>query len=50
MTFQIRGEFFNTFNHTQFNNPSGNFNSDTFGVVTSARPPRIGQLSAKFNW
>ena len=48
--FQIRAEFFNIFNHTQFNNPNGNFSNATFGQVTSARPPRIGQLSAKFIW
>jgi hypothetical protein len=47
---QIRGEFFNVFNHAQFNNPSGDFSSDTFGVVTSARDPRIGQVSLKFLW
>jgi hypothetical protein len=45
---EFRAEFFNTFNHTQFNNPSGNFSSSNFGVVTSARAPRIGQLSLKF--
>jgi hypothetical protein len=45
---EFRGEFFNIFNHTQFNNPSGNFSSSQFGVVTGARPPRIGQVSAKF--
>ena len=44
----FRAEFFNMFNHTQFNNPSGNFSSSNFGVVTSARAPRIGQLSLKF--
>ena len=48
MSIQFRAEFFNVFNHAQFNNPSGNFNSDTFGVVTSARDPRIGQFSLKF--
>jgi hypothetical protein len=47
---EIRAEFFNIFNHTQFNNPSGNFSSGNFGVVTSARDPRIGQFSAKFIW
>jgi len=46
----LRGEFFNIFNHTQFNNPDGNFTSSLFGVVTSARDPRIGQVSAKFAW
>ncbi len=50
MAFELRGEFFNIFNHTQFNNPSGNISSSTFGVVTSARDPRIGQVSAKFVW
>jgi hypothetical protein len=48
MNFEIRAEFFNAFNHTQFNNPSGNFSSSNFGVVTSARDPRIGQMSMKF--
>ncbi|HUE03762.1 MAG TPA: TonB-dependent receptor [Bryobacteraceae bacterium] len=50
MHVEIRGEFFNIFNHTQFNNPDGNFSSSLFGVVTSARDPRIGQVSAKFAW
>ena len=50
MSFMIRGEFFNIFNHTQFNNPVGNFSSSQFGEVTSARDPRIGQVSAKFFW
>jgi len=48
--FEIRAEFFNIFNHAQFQNPSGNINSGTFGNVTNARAPRIGQLSAKFFW
>jgi len=48
MAFEIRAEFFNIFNHTQFNNPVGNWSSNQFGQVTSARDPRIGQLSAKF--
>jgi hypothetical protein len=47
---QFRAEFFNIFNHAQFQNPSGNFSSDNFGVVTQARDPRIGQLSLKFLW
>ena len=48
MAVELRGEFFNIFNHTQFNNPNGNFHSSLFGVVTSANAPRIGQVSAKF--
>ena len=50
MHFEIRGEFFNIFNHTQFNNPSGDISSSNFGNVTSAHDPRIGQVSAKFVW
>jgi len=50
MHFEIRGEFFNIFNHTQFNNPSGSISSSNFGNVTSAHDPRIGQVSAKFVW
>jgi hypothetical protein len=50
MSLQFRAEFFNIFNHAQFNNPNGNFNSSLFGYVTSARDPRIGQMSLKFLW
>jgi len=51
LAFDIRVEFFNVFNHAQFNNPGGNINDqNTFGIVTSARDPRIGQISAKFYW
>ena len=50
MSFMIRAEFFNIFNHTQFNNPVGNYSDGQFGEVTSARAPRIGQISAKFIW
>lgn len=44
---ELRGEFFNIFNHAQFNDPGGNFNSTTFGFVTSANAPRIGQVALK---
>lgn len=46
----LRFEFFNVFNHAQFLTPSGLINSSSFGVVTSAGDPRIGQLAAKFNF
>ena len=48
--FEIRAEFFNIFNHAQFTNPSGDISSGSFGNVTNARDPRIGQVSAKFIW
>jgi hypothetical protein len=48
--FDLRIEFFNIFNHAQFRNPGGDISGDSFGIVTNARDPRIGQLSAKFYW
>jgi hypothetical protein len=47
---QIRIEFFNIFNHAQFENPTGTINLSTFGVVTGARPGRIGQAAVKFTF
>jgi hypothetical protein len=48
---QFRAEFFNVFNHTNFNNPfnSGvpSYSSSGFGTITSAQDPRIGQLALK---
>jgi hypothetical protein len=48
--FDIRFEFFNVFNHAQFMNPGGDISNSNFGIVTNARDPRIGQVSAKFYW
>ncbi len=45
---EVRGEFFNIFNHAQFLNPVGNYIASNFGQVTAARDPRIGQVSVKF--
>jgi Carboxypeptidase regulatory-like domain len=46
-TLELRAEWFNAFNHAQFNAPDGNINDPTFGVVTGAQPARIGQLAVK---
>ncbi len=45
---ELRFEFFNIFNHTQFSTVGGDINSSTFGRATNARDPRIVQLAAKF--
>lgn len=46
---QIRAEFFNAFNHTQFGNPNGFLAGGRFGVIGSIMaPPRVGQVAAKF--
>ena len=43
----FRAEAYNVFNHAQFNNPNGLWNSSTFGIVNSARDPRIMQMALK---
>jgi Carboxypeptidase regulatory-like domain/TonB dependent receptor-like, beta-barrel len=50
IAFQFRAEFFNLFNHTQFTDPNGQFNSSRFGAISGARDPRIGQVALKFLW
>jgi hypothetical protein len=45
---EFRAEFYNTWNHTQFTNPDGNFSDSTFGLVTKARDPRVMQFGLKF--
>jgi hypothetical protein len=43
----FRAEAFNVFNHASFYAPVSDLNSATFGVVGSARDPRILQFSVK---
>lgn len=48
---QLRGEFFNAFNHSQFFAPGASVTTPaTFGRIASARSPRNVQLGAKFNF
>jgi hypothetical protein len=48
---QIRVEFFNFFNHTQFRDIGTTVNvPSTFGIVNSTYDPRIMQLAAKLYW
>jgi hypothetical protein len=47
---QFRAEFFNAWNHAQFGAPQGNINNSTFGFVTGANSPRIGQVAMKFTF
>jgi len=47
--FQLRFEFFNVLNHTQFNGPNGSLGSG-FGQITSTRAPRIIQLGGRIQW
>ena len=48
--FQIRSEWFNIFNHTQFTNPIATVNVSTFGLVNGTLDPRVLQLAGKLYW
>jgi hypothetical protein len=37
---QLRGEFYNLFNHTNFGNPNTTINTKAFGSISSAQAPR----------
>ncbi len=47
---EARFEAFNAINHANFNNPTANVSSSTFGRITSAGDPRILQLAMKINF
>ena len=47
---QFRTEFFNIFNHANFNGINTTFGSGAFGRVTSARDPRIIQFGLKLSF
>jgi hypothetical protein len=44
---EFRVELFNAWNHTQFENPDGNFSDLSFGLLQKARPARTLQLALK---
>jgi hypothetical protein len=45
---ELRFEFFNVLNHTNFNAPSASLNSANFGRIQSSLDPRILQFAAKY--
>ncbi len=51
-TFEIRGEFFNVLNSANFTAPDTTITALTYGSVTftQVNDPRIGQLTARFNF
>lgn len=49
-TLQIRGEFFNVFNHVNLGNPVATMTSSQFGRITSAGSPRIIQLAVRYSF
>lgn len=51
VSFVVRGEFFNAWNHASFANPNGSVTASTFGVVTSTQnAARIAQLGATLSF
>jgi len=48
---QFRAEMYNTWNHTQFQQPNGDSGAGAnFGRISATRPPRLIQLSIKLLW
>ena len=45
---QLRGEFFNVFNHANFRLPNNDISSPNFGKISEALPGRLVQLALKF--
>ncbi len=45
---ELRAEGFNILNGTRFNNPQNDFDSNTFGQVTTGQDPRIMQFALKY--
>ena len=50
LALQWRTEFFNVFNHTNFNAPNTNFGSGAFGTISSALDPRMGEMALKLTF
>jgi hypothetical protein len=47
---QLRGEFFNIFNHPNFGNPASTLGNPGFGVITFASAPREAQVALKLSF
>ena len=50
LNMQLRGESFNTFNHTNFSGVATTLGLTNYGQVTTAGPARVMQLAAKINF
>jgi len=48
--FTFSGNFFNIFNHTNFNNPNVDANSSNYGKSLSDAGPRVTQLSLRYDF
>ncbi|HEV2275884.1 MAG TPA: hypothetical protein VGR96_17060, partial [Acidobacteriaceae bacterium] len=50
MNLELRGEFFNVWNHTNFGLPDSNTGDVTFGRVSTAADPRLIQVAGRLTW
>lgn len=50
VSMELRAEFFNIFNHPEFQNPDTNIGDGTFGQVTSTYDPRIIEFGARLRF
>jgi hypothetical protein len=50
MNLRVRADFFNAFNHTNFQQPSTNVSSSNYGTISGANPPRNIQLGMKLQF
>jgi len=50
VTFELRGDFFNMFNITEFKEPGTRFGTGNFGVITTTYDPRIIQVAGKLHF
>ena len=47
VSLEFRAEFFNVLNHTNFSAPGATLGTPQFGIISSAGPARVGQMSLK---
>lgn len=47
---EFRAEYFNVFNHTNPNSPNVTAGNASFGQISSAKDPRLGQMSLKLTF
>ncbi len=50
MDLELRGDAFNVFNHTEFENPDTTITDTTFGQISTTYPSRILQLALHFQF
>jgi hypothetical protein len=50
VTFELRGDFFNLLNMTEFKPPNTTYGTGNFGLITTTFDPRIIQVAGKLHF